>query len=452
MQSARIELGQKTDPGRDPDKQVNEDSLVAIETRLGSLCVVCDGMGGHASGREASELAVRTVVDRVTGAPDDAPPGATLREAVREANAAVHAMARSEKGGRPGSTAVAILVHRGGTEVAHVGDSRCYLVHQGAIAQVTKDHSKVQLLVDAGYLRPEEAKTHPDANQIIRALGMTPDVDVELRPEPIVHVAGDAFVLCSDGLSDLVEPEEILQAVSGGSAQQAAGQLVDLANARGGHDNITVLVARAKESAVAVARLDIPTVAATAPGTEVMTAVPAPPTTPVPGAETPPGGTEVPAAARLVARTEIDAPAMPMPGVPAQAPPPAAVIPPGPPPLSVPPERSRSTILVVLGLVLALLVVVIAALLLLAKSRSHPTAPSTIDLGTSPASTEHLVADEDGGAPAAIASTEPLPTAPPTASGRRRHRRDAATDVAPTNSAPPPSLTPTPPPPPLPPP
>jgi protein phosphatase len=153
-------------------------------------------------------------------------------------------------GGRPGSTVVAILVHDGGTEVAHVGDSRCYQVHAGQIFQLTRDHSAVQKLVDAQMLTPAQAAAHPDANKITRALGMAPGVEVELRPQPVAHVAGDVFVLCSDGLSDLVEPPDILRIAGSSPPPQAAGQLVELANARGGHDNITVAIVRVRESVV----------------------------------------------------------------------------------------------------------------------------------------------------------------------------------------------------------
>src|SRR6202044_3538945 len=102
-------------------------------------------------------------------------------------------------GGRPGATAVAILLHAHGTEVVHVGDSRVYLVHEGQIFRVTRDHSIVQELVDRGLLTLQQAAVHPDANRITRALGMAPEVEAELRPQPVHHVTGDAFVLCSDG-------------------------------------------------------------------------------------------------------------------------------------------------------------------------------------------------------------------------------------------------------------
>ncbi len=245
-----VEFAARTDPGRDPDKQVNEDACGHRETRFGHLCVVCDGMGGHAAGREAAELAVATIFEMFDRAPDGAAPGQVLKAALEEASRRVHFMRTSEVAmGRPGSTAAAVLLHAHGTEVAHVGDSRVYLVHEGQIVRVTRDHSVVQELVDRGLLTLQQAAHHPDANRITRALGMAPEVEADLRPLPVAQVPGDAFVLCSDGLSDLVDDPEILEIVGGAPAAQAAGKLVDLANARGGHDNITVLVLRAREGA-----------------------------------------------------------------------------------------------------------------------------------------------------------------------------------------------------------
>lgn len=267
------EIALRTDPGRDPDKQVNEDSAAHVETALGLLAIVCDGMGGHAGGKEASELAVKTIVDEVTAAPHDAPPGEVLRRAITEANARVWNMPTAEPGLRPGSTVVVVLVHDRGAEIAHVGDSRVYLVHAGAISQVTRDHSMVQELVDRKIIKAEDAQKHPDANKILRALGIAKDVDVDVRAEPIAYVAGDVFILCSDGLSDLVTPAEILEVAGSHAPAQAAGRLVDLANARGGHDNITALVVRTKTSATANAA---PTIVKTMPLTAHTPAQPAP--------------------------------------------------------------------------------------------------------------------------------------------------------------------------------
>ncbi len=262
--SPAVEYAERSDPGRDPDKQVNEDACGHRETRFGHLCVVCDGMGGHAAGREAAELALATIFEVVDRAPDGAPPAEVMRSAVAEASRRVHAMRTSEVAmGRPGSTVVAVLLHAQGTEVAHVGDSRAYLVHEGQIFRLTRDHSIVQELVDRGLLTPAQAAHHPEANRITRALGMAPEIDVEVRSQPVQHLTGDAFVLCSDGLSDLVEDHEILGVVGAEPAAQAVGKLVDLANARGGHDNVTVIVLRARESAAGPSAGVAPTVAQT---------------------------------------------------------------------------------------------------------------------------------------------------------------------------------------------
>jgi protein phosphatase len=269
-----VEYAERSDPGRDPDKQVNEDVCAHRATRFGHLCVVCDGMGGHAAGREAAELAVATIFDVFEQAPADASPATLLKRSVEEASRRVHDLRTSEVAlGRPGSTAVAVLLHPRGTEVVHVGDSRVYLVHEGQIFRLTRDHSIVQELVDRGLLSLEQAARHPDANRITRALGMSTEVDAELRPEPVHQVVGDAFVLCSDGLCDLVEDHEILAIVGGEPAAQAVGKLVDLANARGGHDNVTVAILRARETASAPA--------APLPPTIPQTNITPPPTFPV---------------------------------------------------------------------------------------------------------------------------------------------------------------------------
>jgi protein phosphatase len=256
-----VEVAQATDPGKDPDKQVNEDAVRYAKTAFGHLVVVCDGMGGHEGGREASTLAVDTVFRYVAAAPirPDIAPAARAREVLRDAigvaNHEVYALgaARPAAAARPGSTIVAALVHSLGTEVAHVGDSRCYMIHDGKIRQLTRDHSMVQGLVDAGRLTADEAAAHPEANKITRALGMSAGVEVELQRSTIVHVAGDTFVLCTDGLSDLVTAPEVCEILSKGQARDAAAALVRLANERGGHDNLTVAVVRTRENALTAA-------------------------------------------------------------------------------------------------------------------------------------------------------------------------------------------------------
>jgi serine/threonine protein phosphatase PrpC len=246
MQGALLEVAERTDAGRDPDKQVNEDSAGSRVTKLGHLLVVCDGMGGHALGQEASRLAVATIVQCVETAAPGLAPGPTLAQAVVEAGRRVYQMGGAgPQAGRPGSTCVALLVHGGAVEVAHVGDSRAYFVRNGHIWPLTKDHSVVQQMLDQGAITPEQALAHPEGNKITRALGMKPETDVELRDPPLLQSVGDVFVLASDGLTDLVRTEEIGAVVAQTASLDVAGQnLIAMANARGGHDNITVLLAR----------------------------------------------------------------------------------------------------------------------------------------------------------------------------------------------------------------
>jgi protein phosphatase len=246
MQGALLEVAQRTDPGRDPDKQVNEDSAAYRATKLGHLLIVCDGMGGHALGQEASRLAVATIMQSMEMAAPGASPGAALAQAIFDAGRGVYNMGGAgPQVGRPGSTCVALLVHGGAVEVAHVGDSRAYFVRNGHIWGLTRDHSVVQQMLDQGAITPEQAILHPEGNKITRALGIMPDTEVELREPPLLHAVGDILVLASDGLTDLVRTEEIGTVVAQAASLDLACQnLVAMANARGGHDNITVLLAR----------------------------------------------------------------------------------------------------------------------------------------------------------------------------------------------------------------
>ncbi|MDB5212917.1 MAG: serine/threonine phosphatase PrpC [Myxococcaceae bacterium] len=366
-----VEIAVRTDPGRDPEKQVNEDAAAHTEVKLGLLAVVCDGMGGHAGGKEASELAVKSIVEIVTAAPEKTAPRDALRVAIEEANRRVWGMPTNEGGYRPGSTVVAILAHAGGAEVAHVGDSRIYLVHSGAITQVTKDHSMVQEMVDRNIIKAEEAAKHPDANKIMRALGIAKDVEVDVRPEPIAYVAGDVFILCSDGLSDLVTASEILDIAGSRPAAQAAGQLVDLANARGGHDNITAMVVRMKGSASSGdAATIVKTMPLTAHAPVSASAAPAEPgagprgtvlTAPLQPTSSP--NVDVPSAVKTVLAAPVAAPAR------SDATP---AIPPAPRPSSPPSERGeRSKVPLIAGIVLVLVALGIVAAFVWTQQRPH---------------------------------------------------------------------------------
>lgn len=251
----RIEYAEATDPGRDPAKQINEDSCGYRETRFGHLVVLCDGMGGHYGGREASQTAIATIFERIDQAPPGTPASAAMKAALEEAGRRVFLLGGpAANQGRPGSTVVALLFGDRGLDVAHVGDSRAYCIRAGQIYPLTRDHSVVQSMVDSGMISEAEAIGHPEANKITRALGMAPEVEVEVRPEPMELFPGDMFLQSSDGLTDLVLAPDILRSVrqtmTNGTFAQACRQLVELANDRGGHDNITVQMVRIIDTAM----------------------------------------------------------------------------------------------------------------------------------------------------------------------------------------------------------
>jgi protein phosphatase len=275
----KIDFAQASDPGRDPNKQINEDSCGYQETRWGHLCVLCDGMGGHYGGREASQLAIKTIFEVFDQAPAHLAPAVVLKGAVEEAGRRVYTLGGPpENRTRPGSTCVAVLLHDRGADVAHVGDSRAYIIRAGQIYPITRDHSMVQGMIDAGLLTEEQAVGHPDGNKITRALGMKPEVEVEVRPEPMDCFPGDIFILSSDGLTDMARNHEILgatkQALASGGLDHACATLVKFANDRGGHDNISVQMARVADLA--------PKVSATIPQAPSPMASPVPAAAPAP--------------------------------------------------------------------------------------------------------------------------------------------------------------------------
>ncbi|HJA29997.1 MAG TPA: Stp1/IreP family PP2C-type Ser/Thr phosphatase [Candidatus Olsenella pullicola] len=212
----------------------NEDSFL-LRT---PLFVVSDGMGGHAAGEVASSIAVETIGERAPGTADDVLLGA----AVEAANASV-IKAAEEGVGKPGMgcTATAVLIEKSKMAVAHVGDSRVYVLHHGTLVRITHDHSYVEELVDAGEITADEARTHPSRSIITRALGSDPDMYADHFSLEVND--GDRIILCSDGLSSMISDSEIESvAVSSATPQQAADNLVSAALTAGGADNVTVVV------------------------------------------------------------------------------------------------------------------------------------------------------------------------------------------------------------------
>lgn len=227
-------------------RELNEDSGTYIQPddpdvlrSKGLLIVVADGMGGHSAGEVASRLAVDVITRSYYEAEGD--PRSALENAFHEANHQIHEAAEKDasKNGM-GTTCTALVLQNGTAISAHVGDSRLYLVREGSIYLMTEDHSAVMELVKAGLITLEQARHHPEKNVILRAMGSHAKVEVTTWQEPFPVRAGDRFLLCSDGLYDLVEDEEIKQIVMLSTPPAACENLIALAKERGGHDNITV--------------------------------------------------------------------------------------------------------------------------------------------------------------------------------------------------------------------
>ncbi len=222
----------------------NEDNYLMVPEK--GTFIVADGMGGHAAGEVASEMAVRIIAQDLGSfrglSPDDA--ATRMIQAIRDANAAIYERTLSEHDKRGmGTTATVLVLHANRYLLGQVGDSRGYLMRDHVFHQVTKDHSYVQEQVDAGYLTPEQARSHPYSNVITRCVGANGDVTPDLFSG--VVRPGDVFLLASDGLTGMLE-DDVLAAVlqSDGTPEKWVDRLVGEANRRGGLDNITVIIVR----------------------------------------------------------------------------------------------------------------------------------------------------------------------------------------------------------------
>ena len=248
--AAKTDVGQK--------RQGNEDRF-CLDPSLG-LYVVADGMGGHAAGEVASRLAVETIqewMEKYLSGADVAIVGPAVAAGSAEANFLLSSIRlanriifdsakdRREYAGM-GTTVVAVLAQDDRFVLAHVGDSRIYRIRQDDIVQISRDHSFVQEQVDNGMMSAAEAHQSQYRHMITRALGLKESVDVDLTEQPARP--GDVLLLCSDGLSDLLDDEDMLVAVRhhADDLEQACQALVARANSKGGDDNITVLVVQAK--------------------------------------------------------------------------------------------------------------------------------------------------------------------------------------------------------------
>ncbi len=232
-----------TDIGR--VRKLNEDSCYYNDSELFPYGIVADGMGGHAAGEVASSMLVdilqNHLVNKLGQKLDYVEAGEEVRHAIIAANGIIYNYSKEHyKVMGMGTTVSFAMLYKKKLITAQVGDSRVYLIKGNKIEQITKDHSYVQELLTRGEITPEEAKNHPKKNFITRAIGVEDYIKVDVS---INDYKGGIVFICSDGLTNLVEDNEILKAIKGSKdLQKTAQELVDLANERGGRDNISIVV------------------------------------------------------------------------------------------------------------------------------------------------------------------------------------------------------------------
>ena len=247
-----LEIASATDPGM--VRSHNEDSI-GTDAEIG-LAVLADGMGGYNAGEVASGIAVAMLTTEMKQALGDHDPHASdgsgelmaekfVRENSAKANAAIYQTAKSQpQYSGMGTTLVIALFFDNRMTVGHIGDSRLYRLREDALEQVTRDHSLLQEQIDSGMISKEQARFSQNKNLVTRAVGIDPEVETEVHTYPVQR--GDIFLLCSDGLSDMVPDEEIQATLTAlqSNLPLAAKQLVQLANDCGGRDNISVILVR----------------------------------------------------------------------------------------------------------------------------------------------------------------------------------------------------------------
>lgn len=253
----KIDFAEISDTGR--VREHNEDAI-GSNNDIG-LMVLADGMGGYNAGEVASGIAVQIVIEMALDGADrekrndvDSHSGLmrqsiVLRDAVYRANKIIFQTAQSQTNCEGmGTTIVACMFYDDKVSIAHVGDSRAYRMRNGQLEQITLDHSLLQELVDRGFYSEEEAQRSTNRNYVTRALGVEPTVEVEVHEYEVLP--DDLYLLCSDGLPDMVEDDDIHLTIStfNASLDVVGQQLVDLANDHGGRDNVSVMLAQVKES------------------------------------------------------------------------------------------------------------------------------------------------------------------------------------------------------------
>lgn len=235
-------------------RKKNEDSFLEFdfedESNTGVLLVVADGMGGHRGGEVASKTVVESIENFFKSNELDPSRNSleTLKQSIAHANEKVFKVSSDNKELKGmGSTCTAIIIKNNETLVAHVGDSSAYLVRDQNIKKLTRDHTMAEKMIESGVISEEEAKSSPHKNMLVKAIGIAESIEVETY-EPIKTISGDAYVLCSDGLTEYLGEDEICSIINLYEPEEACNLLVNIANKRGGKDNITVQIAKIMNS------------------------------------------------------------------------------------------------------------------------------------------------------------------------------------------------------------
>lgn len=233
----------KTDKGK--VRKDNQDSYAAGELPGGvAWAVVCDGMGGAAGGNVASSIAVKMISEKIAASYQHGMSDNSIRNmlisVIETANASIYEMSCTvESLNGMGTTVVAVIIRDSTLYIAHAGDSRAYRISENSMRQLTRDHSVVQDMVEHGELTEEQAREHPGKNIITRALGVSEEIDVDFSQETLDEK--DVIIICTDGLTNYVETDDIYNATRDEHYYEFADRLVNLANENGGGDNITVV-------------------------------------------------------------------------------------------------------------------------------------------------------------------------------------------------------------------
>ena len=227
------------------ERDLNEDRYAVVESPSGLAWLVCDGMGGVAGGELAAQLAIDAIRRDSENLPPQ-PAEIALKTSILEANRIIVLRRQNQAFAGMGTTIVAVLFSGEEVALAHVGDSRAYLIREGAIQQLTVDHTYVQQLVDKGQIKPQDAMTHPQAHILTRCIGAEPGLEMEVQKLWLWQVpeggTRDLLVLCTDGLYSLVGEGELATVITQNSPQSACTKLVEMAKARGGYDNISLAI------------------------------------------------------------------------------------------------------------------------------------------------------------------------------------------------------------------